>query len=153
MKFLKNLKIVLLVCAFLTGGLNAHNFFTASNDLTGLTKEELQVQSKIIAAQILAELNPDSISKIKKHVIYGACALISGLCAGVITWSYTSAPFSDLDDGGVNACIFGSGVLTFLWSLVLLEILDSVVFDSVRSKEDKLWLLEKLNQVLDNRSK
>ena len=153
MKILKNFKTVLLVCVVLTSNLNAHKFFTASTDLSGITKEELQLQSKIIAAKILSELNPDSISKIKKHGIYGACALVSGLCAGVITWSYTSAPFGDLDDGGVNACIFGSGVLTFLWSLVLLEILDSVVFDSVQAKEDKLWVLEKLNQVLENQGK
>jgi len=146
MKFLK------IICAFIISGVFLINGLVAvkPDRLNKLSKEELQVQAKIVAAKILSELNPDSISKIKKHGVYGACALISGLCAGVITWSYTAAPFSDLDDGGVNACIFGSGVLTFLWSLVLLEILDSVVFDSIRTKEDKLWLLEKLNQVLDN---
>lgn len=145
---MKFLKCILVFFFVLSNSLIAQKFFHKSNDLSGLTKEELKTQSKIIAAQIISELNPDSIRKIKKHGIYGACALISGLCVGVITWSYNSAPFSDLDDKGVNACIFGSGILTFLWSLVLLEILDSVVFDSVRTKEDKLYLIEKLNKTL-----
>lgn len=147
MKILKSIVVFFFV---LSNSLVAQKFFHKSNDLSGLTKEELKTQSKIIAAKILAELNPDSISKIKKHGIYGACALISGFCAGVITWSYTSDPFSDMKADGVNACIFGSGVLTFLWSLVLLEILDSVVFDTVRTKEDKLYLIEKLNKILLN---
>lgn len=150
MKFLKSLKTVLLVCAFCTSGLSAHKFFTIPDDQRVITKEEIRAESKIIAAKILSELNPDSISKIKKHGAYGAYALVSGLCTGIIVWSYASAPFSDLKDDGVNGCIFGSSVLAFLWSFVILEILDSIVFDSIRTKEDKLRVLEKLNQDLIN---
>src|SRR5271157_1802508 len=102
---MKFLKFIFAVCFALNSSLVMQDFLSASNDLSCLTKEELQVQSKIIAKQILSELNPDAISKIKKHGFYALCAAISGLCVASIVWGCGSGAFSDLEDSGVNACL------------------------------------------------
>ena len=36
---------------------------------------------------------------------------------------------------------------------MLLEILNTVVFDSIQTEKDKLWVLGKLNQILNDQGK